>query len=188
MESSDYGLYWPILRWGPFDSGTAVPNSGTTCCASATKFNAQSTTSDSSSISYPPSSTTLLNSSASTFCQSSSDHKPHALTTIGSRTTHTSGHASSAIWSCDILEPRSASSRGQEHCGVQPSSDGKQASREANPIHLTACSVTTSTCSTNTNSFCYSSFANHGSTTTTAISKLFTQISIPSSSVSVQTT
>ena len=54
MESSDYGLRWPILRWGPYDSGAAVSNSGTTCCASAQNamLNQQLQTQDQSHINH----------------------------------------------------------------------------------------------------------------------------------------
>ena len=95
---------------------------------------------------------------------------------------------SHAIWCFDILKPRSGSSRGEEYCGIQLSGDGRQANREASPIHLTTCSAPNSTSSTINTSFCYSYLCPRWiDQPPQPLPSSSTQISLLSLSVSVQT-
>ena len=128
----------------------------------------------------------IFNPSASTHCQSSSDDQSHAISPIRSRTIHSGSCASDTFWPYDVLKSRSASSRGEEHCGIQLPGDGRQAIQAASPIHFTTCSSTNSTSSSISTFSCYHPSAHDGPTTTTVFTKLLTQISIPSSSNSVQ--
>ena len=111
----------------------------------STECDAQSTASDTRSISYQPSSTIIFNPSASTLCQSSSDHQSHAISPIRSWTIYSGSCASDTFWPYDVFKLRSTSSRGEEHCGIQPPSDGRQAIRTPSSIHFTSCSLTNST-------------------------------------------